>query len=224
MVLRLIFVFVLTLIPAAAHAACEAEALKAREKILISGPLQYSARIWGDFYDLKKVGLIEPYTAEHMQEETGRNGPFRNNNRESITIGTQRWEKGDAGWFLPVPGSSTGAYDSVPPHEPILTAKCLGRVEIEGKSLTGYEYKTSSELYIERLFVDPSTDLTVRYERHADHFIFDFPLFYVISTYRYDASIKIEPPKVDVNNFPPPLEEREEVTGEHFVFGKDTKF
>jgi hypothetical protein len=74
------------------------------------------------------------------------------------------------------------------------------------------------------LFVDPSTDLTVRYQRIA-RFIFDFHLCNVISTYRYDASIKIEPPKVDVNTLPPPLQTLEKETGELHTFGNgSTKF
>lgn len=222
MVRRPIFVIALAFIPALAQADCEAEAIRAREKIFTSGPFQYSTRIWDYFsiYDWKKVGLIDPNKAEHVQETVGNNDNSRKYKyREMIIVGKQRWEKGDVGWFLPtlMPSEALDHDSVVPdPNEQILSAKCLGQVQIDGKSLTAYELKTNAVLsfaYTLKLFVEPSTGLTVRYERTAPGPIFDLYLFNVISTYRYDTSIKIKPPKVDVNDFPPSVPAQEEVTG-----------
>ena len=75
----------------------------------------------------------------------------------------------------------------------------------EGKNLIGYEFPNVSwrPSHV-KLFVEPSTGLTVRYERIVPGAL-DLDLSNVISTHRYDASIKIEPPKVDVNDYPPPI-------------------
>jgi hypothetical protein len=231
---RPFFVIVLAWIPAIAHADCASEAIEARNKILTSGAFHYSTRIWDasfSSYDWKKAGLIEPNKAEHVQETIGNNERSRQYKyREMITIDKQRWEKGDAGWFLPKATlADVVDYDSVVPdlHEEILTPRCLGQVEIEGKSFTGYEFQTKIAWglqYTVRLFADPGSGLTVRYERHAPGPIFDVTLFDVISTYRYDASIKIEPPKVDVNDFPPPIREQDEVTGRSRSWWGATKF
>lgn len=223
MIWKPIFVVALALHPAAVRADCEAEAIKAREKILTSGPFHYSTRIWDasfSAYDWKKAGLIEPNKAEHAQEISSKNAQYHKYKyQETITIGKQRWKKGDEGWFLPISIPSFPAdYDSVVPdiNEAPLATKCLGQVNIDGKDLTGYEFQTkiTRDLrYTEKLFVEPGTGLTVRYERIAPRRIFDAFFLDVISTYRYDASINIEPPKVDLDDFPPPLPAQAEVNG-----------
>ena len=177
MIWKPIFVVALALHPAAVRADCEAEAIKAREKILTSGPFHYSTRIWDasfSAYDWKKAGLIEPNKAEHAQEISSKNAQYHKYKyQETITIGKQRWKKGDEGWFLPISIPSFPAdYDSVVPdiNEAPLATKCLRQVNIDGKDLTGYEFQTkiTRDLrYTEKLFVEPGTGLTVRYERIA---------------------------------------------------------
>jgi hypothetical protein len=117
---------------------------------------------------------------------------------EEIAIGEQTWLKGDVGWFqpmtLPRPLPVRFLFRDLSGY--IVSAKCLGPVDIEGKNLIGYElqYATMPEYGIlrDQVFVEPGTGLTVRLEQI-------YPAEHGVITFRYDATIKIEPPKVEAN-------------------------
>jgi hypothetical protein len=195
---HLIMVLALALIPSAAFADCGSEADKARENILASGPFHYRSRQWNRNFEQLNVGMIEPNKAEHVVESThnGQRGS------ETIYIDEQSWNNDGFGW-LP-PALAMWSHQPTVPDSPYLALKttCLGEVEVEAKTLIGYEveaeinpYKIAKpDVFHEKIFVDPNTRLTVRYERTGDR----PDVINVVSTYRYDASIKIEPPQIDL--------------------------
>ncbi|KJC42436.1 hypothetical protein UP09_19685 [Bradyrhizobium sp. LTSP885] len=182
----------LALLPAAAYADCESAAGKARESILASGPFHYSSRQWNKNFDRLEVGMIEPNKAEHIVETT-QNGQ---RGHETIYIDKQSWDNDGFGWLPPLATMWSHQF-RVPdsPYQAVKT-KCLGDVEIEAKRLIGYEVeaKNSVQMFTEKIFVDPDTGLSVRYERTGDR----PEAINVINTYRYDASIRIEPPEIDL--------------------------
>ncbi|MGO9483753.1 MAG: hypothetical protein ACLPX9_04080 [Rhodomicrobium sp.] len=203
MALKHILTLALVLLPSAAYADCASEARAAREAILKSGPFQYKSRQWNKYSDWLKIGVIEPNKAERILEWTMDSHVQHWALEEQITIGQQGWTKDSFGWrsswpkFLP--------YELAIPQSPYEASntQCLGRVEVEGKSLIGYEQnaKILDWNFVEKIFVDPDSRLTVRYERiyvlgtnSSGNGSWDN----VTSTYSYDASIKIEPPKVDL--------------------------
>jgi hypothetical protein len=193
MILRhVVIVLALALIPSAAYADCQSEAGKARENILASGPFHYRSRQWNKNFDRLQVGMIEPNKAEHIVESTqdGERGP------EEIYIDTQSWKNDGFGWLPPL-GSRWSHQFRVPESpDQVVKAKCLGEVEVEAKTLIGYEVEANitPHKFLEKIFVDPNTRLTVRYERTGD----GPEAINVVNTYRYDDSIKIEPPQIDL--------------------------
>ena len=196
MALKHILTLVIVLLPSAARPDCASEARKARETILTSGPFQYTSKQWNRNFDRLQTGLIEPNKAEHILEKTGEVRGRHWAGGETILLGKQSWAKDSFGWLPPL-GTvwshqltvPDGSYDAS-------NTKCLGTVAVEGRDLTGYEQNARMENwnFIEKIFVESGSGLTVRYERTAA----PGDAINVISTYRYDASIKIEPPKVDL--------------------------
>jgi|GEM_PF-3866136 len=191
-------VMVLALIPSAAYADCERDAGKARENILASGPFHYRSRQWNKNFDRLEVGMIEPNKAQHIVEMT-QNGQ---RGHEWIYIDKQAWHNDGLGW-LPPAGALWSHSFTVPesPYQALKT-KCLGEVDIEGKSLIGYEVEakitphkfSKPQMFIERVFVDPNTGMTVQYGRTGD----SPEAINVANTYSYDVSIKIQPPQIDL--------------------------
>jgi hypothetical protein len=192
------------LIPAAAHADCMADAIKARAAILASGPFHLDARrSWGgnDWRHYAR-GEVEPDRAIHLTQ-----GPTmyisEPDEFEHISTGDKTWEKGTTGWYQPENYRYFPLWFAPPAGDKgVLAAKCLGQVEIDGKNLIGYELEFADAP--EKVFVDPGSGLTVRYERQYSH---NERLEGVISTFSYDPSIKIEPPEVapDAPKAPPPI-------------------
>jgi hypothetical protein len=246
MALKHFLLLALALIPAAARAGCETEAVKARQMIMASGPFQYSGKyvrenglseqkrgwysdVRGEYIDQgngqseqKLEGLIEPGQAHHILNRLQTSSkPFV---LEEIAIGEQTWLKGDTGWFQPF---TNHVLEIVPPHAPlrmpanmqlldmvfpwqqlpgyIVSAKCLGPIEVEGKNLIGYELQYGKVFLYgsvrslgEQVFAEPETGLTVRLEQI-------YPGEHGVITFRYDEAIKIEPPKVEANAPEAPL-------------------
>lgn len=187
---KYILTLILVLLPSAGRADCEGYARRAREMILASGPFEYRSRQWNHNFDRLEIGLMEPNKARHIVQRKGWN--------EEILIGEQRWENDGFGWLGPrktIWNQSTDRMMPLASNEGSST-KCLGTVVVEERSLIGFEQdaKEYTSNYIEKIFVDPGSGLTVRYERILSSGLG----FNVVSTYRYDASIKIEPPKVDL--------------------------
>jgi hypothetical protein len=195
MALKHILTLALVLLPSAGRADCEGDARSAREMILASGPFEYRSRQWNEKFDRLEIGLMEANKAYHMVEMAQNNRP----ENEIILIGDQSWENDGFGWLGP--HRRTAVWFNSSSTVPLVSyeassAKCLGTVVVEERSLIGYEQnaKIHTNNYIEKFFVEPSSGLTVRYERVLSSGVG----FNVVSTYRYDASIKIEPPKVDL--------------------------
>jgi hypothetical protein len=207
--LMIVCAVVLALIPAAAWADCMRDAIKARQMILASGPFHYESKRWSGDTEVKIYGLIEPFWARHIF--ITRNTSKGQVTQERISVSGQNWLKGDSGWFQPVGIHTVTGWELIPfqmnNYEGwgVHSAKCFGQVEVEGKSLVGYELvKTGIS---EKLFVDPSSGLTVRQEEALTPPPILQPVsFNTISTFRYDPSIKIEPPQVDANAPWPPAE------------------
>lgn len=195
----IIIVLALAMNHSAAQADCESAADKARENILTSGPFHYTSHQWNKNFDRHRTGTIEPNKAEHIAVEWSQDGQRIS---EQIYIGTQSWKNDGFGWLPPL-GSSWSHQFTVPDASyQALKTKCLGQVVIEAKALIGYELETRfilytpppAEVFLEKIFVDPDTGLTVRYERSGG----TPEAINVVSTYRYDPSIRIEPPQVDL--------------------------
>jgi hypothetical protein len=190
--------------PGAAHADCMADSIKARTAILASGPFHFDARrSWGgnDWSHYGK-GEVELYRAIHLDQ--GPNAYIGEPDEwEYISIGDKLWKKGNAGWFQPENYRYFPLWFAPPAGDKAVpAARCLGKVEIDGKTLIGYELDFADAP--EKVFVDPGLGLTVRYERQYNH---NERLEGVIATFRYDPSIKIEPPEVapDAPQPPPPI-------------------
>ena len=196
MALKHILTWALALFPLAVRADCTSEARKAREAILTSGPFQYKSMQWNRNFDRLQTGLIVPNEAEHILETAQSRHGRHWAGGEKILIGKQSWAKDSVGW-LPPRGTSWTHQLSVPdaPYEASST-KCLGSLEVEGQSLIGFEQNAKMDNwdFIEKIFVEPGSGLPVRYERSASA----GDGINVINSYRYDASIKIEVPKVDL--------------------------
>lgn len=196
MALKHILTLALVLFSLGARADCAGEARKAREAILTSGPFQYKSRQWNKNFDRLQTGLIVPNEAEHILETAHSRHGRHWAGGETISIGKQSWEKDSVGW-LP-PHGTFCAGDLRGPDAPYeaSSTKCLGSVEVEGQSLIGFEQnaRMGNRDFIEKIFVEPGSGLPVRYERSASA----GDSINVINTYRYDASIKIEAPKVDL--------------------------
>jgi hypothetical protein len=180
-----ILTLILVLLPSAGRADCEGDARRAREMILASGPFEYKSRQWNEKFDRLEIGLMEPNKYHIVTKRQ---------NNQRVSIGEQSWENDGFGWLGP--RRAIWDHSDILPQAWAPSAKCLGTVVVDERSLIGYEQnaKTYTNNYIEKLFVEPGSGLTVRYERVlSSGFGFN-----VVSTYRYDASIKIEPPKVDL--------------------------
>ena len=202
MALKYVFVLALIVVPALALADCKTEATKARDAIVTSGPFFYTSRHWGRSpgsapFDRSERGVIDPDKAQHI-EHIQAMGP----KRETIWIGKQRWGTDSFGW-LPPEETASGHMLTIPfASYTSPTAKCLGTVDIDGHRVIGYELETEfgEQTLIEKLFVDPTTQLTIRFEwvvaPHADKR--RYVEANLVSTFRYDPSIRIEPPKVDL--------------------------
>lgn len=155
-------------------------------------------------------GLIDPFKAHHIFDAHSTTlwghvlvvFPVV----EEIAIGNLAWLRGEAGWFQPTRavgqpdiivalterfsgelpiGRFSGA-SAFSKH--VVSAKCFGSTEVDGKKLNGYELQYE-KTYREQVFVEPETGLTVRLEQIH-------PNDYISINFRYDASIKIEPPKI----------------------------
>jgi hypothetical protein len=241
MALKQFLALTLALIPASGRAECETEAIKARQMIMASGPFEYSgkfisqnrlseqqgewARGYGDEYidqgngqtEKKLSGLIEPLRAHNILNKQKAYGLFVH---EEIAVGEQMWLRSDTGWFQPItllqPQQAHISWHELSGYY-IVSAKCLGPVEVEGKSLIGYElqygtrhaYQGAIALRTlrEQVFAEHTTGMTVRLEQI-------YPDEHGVVTFRYDAAIKIEPPKVEANAPEVPV----------IRFGTSTKF
>ena len=198
----LIYTALLVVIPVTSYAECETEAVNAYRAIMASGPFRYS----GAYSDKSRpeqqlAGEVEPFHAHHASK-----GHFYVAALEEISIGKQTWLKGNTGWFQPVdfqslviPHSSVDTVLDwrVPPGDlfaSLVWAKCLGPVEMEGKSLVGYQLQLDAS--IKRVFVEAATGLTVRIE---------YPAYDTSLNIHYDATINIRPPKVEQNAPKPPV-------------------
>jgi hypothetical protein len=241
MALKQFLALTLALIPASGHAECETEAIKARQMIMASGPFEYSGKLirqsgpseqqrgfaWGyvgEYIDQgngqpeqQLSGLIEPLRAHHILNKHRAFYVTGLSVREEIAIGEQIWLRSDTGWFQPItlhqPQQALISWQELSRYY-IVSAKCLGPIEVEGKSLIGYElqYGTirsfmANRTLREQVFAEPGTGLTVRLEQI-------YPDEHGVLTFHYDAAIKIEPPKVEANAPEVPV----------FHFGAATKF
>jgi hypothetical protein len=82
----------------------------------------------------------------------------------------------------------------------VVEARCLGRISHEGRDLITYEFATQdtwasslpSGWHAETLFVDPDSGLPVRLETREER----ARGVRSVTTYRFDASIRIDPPPV----------------------------
>jgi hypothetical protein len=226
--LKHVFALAVLLIPASALAECETEAIKARAMIVASGPFQFEVKFtsqgatpspqereWlGDQRGdqtmppgQKISGLIEPMRGDHiLNAHQSRYGVHA---LEEVNFGDQTWIKGDAGWYQPLTHANPDVKIFLPPATYIVSAKCLGPVEIEAKSLIGYELQYPRLIVREQVFVEQGTGLTVRLEK-----IYNGGTD--IINFRYDASIRIEPPKVEAD--------APKIPEQPFRFGAATRF
>ena len=126
------------------------------------------------------------------------------NSSELILIGTRSWQSSGLGWTL-MRAEETKALNEqfgaavLSPPEDKLKYECLGRVDVDGRSLVAYQGKQGSSgnvrtdtAVLRTVYVDPDTGLPVRAEvaraTKPD-------LAFFKADYSYPDDINIEPPK-----------------------------
>jgi hypothetical protein len=178
-----------------ALADCADEANLARERTWTSGPFGFESTRWGKNFRLRTCGEIDPGNAQRERSCDSAARP----NREKVWIGTQRWENDGFGW--------QGPYATIWTHQEKLPAAgvsfqsnqitCFGRVIVEGRELNRYEFATrlADRTVAETVFTDTETGLPVRFETKGRTDTASGS----VMTFRHDASIRIEPPAVDLS-------------------------
>jgi hypothetical protein len=185
----LISFLVICLLPQFAFADCDDEARAARLRIVGSGPLHFEMERWSTHFRGSLCGMIDPGRAQKTRSCTG--------DAQRIHIDNQVWDNDGLGWQGPYLShwNYQGAVPEMLSAFRFVSARCLGQEVIAGRAVTKYEFvtKTNVAIDVETLFTDAASGVPVRYETRPD----GRDGLNTSTTYRYDSTIKIEPPIVD---------------------------
>jgi len=177
-------------LPQIALADCESDVRDAIAKLQTSGPFHYVSQEWSIHSVQQSAGRIIPGKAQHI-ESTMRNG---SRGVETIYIGKQSWENDGLGWTEP--WSTYWTHDRVMPRADlkIVEGTCAAVDASEGARLKGYKFSIADKSAVS-ILVEVESGLIVRYEKlNSSELIGN-----MISTYRHDATIRIELPTVDLD-------------------------
>lgn len=178
-------------VPAACHCIDEANAVRALA--WNSGPFHFETTRWSKDIRTRACGEIVPDVAQRE-----RSCDAAASEQETVWIGERRWEKDSAGWRgpystiwthqdrMPVPGAQFSANQSI----------CSGHVVIGGRATNKYEFvkQIGEWVWIETIFADEQSGLPVRFETRGRSDAYAG----AVTIYRYDSSIRIDPPIVDL--------------------------
>ena len=179
-----------------ALADCGEDARAAREKIVTSGSFHFDSWTWGKSFKRHQCGEIEPGRAQH---EYYCDRPISERNVESLLIGKQVWTNDGLGWTPP--GTALWSHGAktpeavVPPAE-IETTICLGDAELDARSVRKYQIlikERAGRMTRETIWIDSNGGLPVRFDLDEG----DIGV-HAATSYRYDGSLKFEPPVVDM--------------------------
>ncbi|MGI9410957.1 MAG: hypothetical protein ACR2OV_12840 [Hyphomicrobiaceae bacterium] len=192
--MRLIFLTVISLaFSTFAAADCKRDARAGFTKVMQSGPFHFEKTEWRSNSQHRLSGRIDPKTGGHVKyfDRTG------NITRQRVFLNDRSWEHDEFGWFGPIIKSSAfGALD-IPQFPFQLTqTKCLGQTKFKGVSANIFRMQSNinGQQATEELLVDSRTGLPMRRLRTTD----EGASAKSVTTYRYDSSIVIKPPPVDL--------------------------
>jgi hypothetical protein len=179
-------------VPAAAY--CEDEAGAARARAWNSGPFHFETTRWSKDFRTRACGEILPDVAESQRSCDAGAGI----EHETVWIGDRRWEKDSAGWRGPYSTIRTHQ-DRMPVPEAPFSANqaiCSGRVVIDGRAANKYEFikQIGDRVWVETIFTDEQSGIPIRFETRGRS---DADVG-AVTVYRHDASIRIDPPTVDL--------------------------
>ncbi len=188
-----IFVFLLFGFLSPVYSACHDDVQDALDNFWKSGPFHYVSQEWNINFLRQTAGKVVSGNAEHRTLDVV-DGIDRG---ELIFIGDKSWSNDGLGWTGPVIASWTNNF-GIPKHfQFIKNAQCFGDVDQFGKKLKKFTYSSlSSPTEKEEkhtIYVDANSGRIIRHELQGigESFI------KTISTFRFDDSIWIEPPRVD---------------------------
>jgi hypothetical protein len=176
-----------------ALADCAEEARAARDRVMASGPLHFQSEMWNKNFRRRSCGSLDPGRAQYDRNCEGDAAA----GREEIRIEKNSWNNDGLGWqgpFLSMWTHQGKVPESVFPFQ-FSKVSCLGEHDIDGRAAIKYEFviRNYGRLHVETLFTDPSSGMPFRYEKRAE----ESEGINVVSTYRHDSTIRIEPPAVD---------------------------
>ncbi|MCP4098159.1 MAG: hypothetical protein GY748_18155 [Planctomycetaceae bacterium] len=195
-----IFALILFGLLSPAFAACDEEVRDALGKFWQSGPFYYVSQKWNINFMRQMAGKIAPGNIEHrtLQVYDGIEAG------EEILIGNKSWRDDGLGWMGPHFASwshDVGIPKDFQFFQFIENASCAGDVEIAGSIYRKFNYKPGSFSKLSTakeekhtIYVDPANGLIARYERTSKNESF----IKMVSTFRFDNSIRIKPPAVDL--------------------------
>jgi hypothetical protein len=135
--------------------------------------------------------MIDPGRAQDTRSCTG------DAERTDTLIGNQPWQNDGLGWQGPHTSiwNHQGAVPEILSAFRFVSARCLGQEIIADRAVTKYEFVTKTDVGVdvETLFTDSISGVPVRYETRPE----GRDGANTSTTYRYDSTIKIEPPIVD---------------------------
>jgi hypothetical protein len=177
-------------LPAIALADCESDVRDAIAKLQTSGPFHYVTQEWNINFLRHSAGRVIPGKAQHI-ELTIQNG---SRGVETIYIGKNSWENDGLGWMEP--WKTFWTLDRVTPRaDPkIVEGTCAAVDASEGARLKGYKFGMADKSAVS-ILVEAESGLIVRYEKLSSSEV----VANMISTYRHDATIRIEIPTVDLD-------------------------
>jgi hypothetical protein len=189
---RLVWTIVLLLNTAAvASADCVSDIRDALKKLRTSGQFHFVSQQWNKNFLRQTAGRIDPGRAQHdtINVEDGWRGD------EVIFIGSQSWRNDGLGWQGP--WSTLWTHGLVIPDEALKVAdqKCTITETTEGPQIKRYDFGSLATPDLSHtLLINADNGTIIRYEK-VDNSKNGVNL---ISTYRHDPTIRIEPPIVDM--------------------------
>jgi len=176
---------------AVASADCVSDVRDSLKKLRTSGPLHFVSQQWNKNFLRQTAGRLDPGRAqdETINVQNGSRG-------DDVTlIGSQSWRNDGLGWQGP--WLTLWSHGLVIPDEALQVTdeKCTITDATEGTRIKRYDFGSPSTPDVSHaLLTNTVTGTIVRYEK-VDNSKYGIN---VISTYRHDPTIRIEPPIVDM--------------------------
>lgn len=169
---------------------CRRNAFQAFSALTSSGPFRYETKQVENSSVQRETGEIVPGSAQHVLVHSSNKTA-----NEGIQIGSVAWTNDGSGWAAPIATARTIL--SYVPEFPfqIEQARCGNIVNLDGQKLDLFEIEMAdASAPRQTLYVDTATKMPVRLERTNDDENVE------VTTYRFDSSIRIAAPPVDLNS------------------------